>query len=310
MIMTVTLNPAIDKTVIIPGFAADAVNRVQSLRLDPGGKGINVSKSVHALGGETLAMGILGGAAGQTLQQMLDALQIPNDMVFTKSETRTNLKIVDPQLHTNTDINEAGAAVTEETLEAVWQKLAQQVKPGDTVVFAGKNPPGMGEEVLARWIRALRQLGVRVCVDTVGRPMELALQEGPDVIKPNQEELAEIVGCSTGEPAEILAAAGKLVQQGVGLVAVSMGGDGAIFVTKEQAIRGYCPKVKVSSTVGAGDSMMAAIAHYLSQGCPLEEVARRAIAVSAATVTIDGTQAATMELIEPLLEQVRIEPIG
>ena len=149
MIITVTLNPALDKTVTLPGFAVNTVNRVQKIRLDPGGKGINVSKTVKALGGNTLSIGILGGASGGYIKSALDRMNLPNDMVITGEATRTNIKIVDPVLMTNTDINEAGGPVSQQMLLAVWEKLTNVVKPGDTVVFAGKNPPGMEDGLMA-----------------------------------------------------------------------------------------------------------------------------------------------------------------
>lgn len=307
MIITVTLNPALDKTMTMPGFAVNTVNRVQSIRLDPGGKGINVSKAVKALGGKTLSIGILGGAPGGFIKAALDQMELPNDMVLTGEPTRTNIKIVDPVLKTNTDINEPGGAVSRETLLAVWEKLTAVVQPGDTVVFAGKNPPGMADELLAAWIRRLKSLDVRVCVDTVGEPMRLALAEGPDIIKPNRAELSEIVGASLISDEQVLRAAKELVNQGVGLAAVSMGGNGAVFVTKDQILRGYCPKVSVVSTVGAGDAMMAALAHYTAAGCSLEETARRAIAVASASVMCDGSQPAELDKILPLIDKVRIE---
>lgn len=307
MIITVTLNPALDKTMTLPGFAVNTVNRVQNIRLDPGGKGINVSKAVKALGGKTLSLGILGGAPGGFIKTALDQLELPNDMVITGEPTRTNIKIVDPVLMTNTDINEAGSPVARETLLAVWEKLTSVVKPRDTVVFAGKNPPGMADELLAAWIRRLKSLDVRVCVDTVGEPMKLALAEGPDVIKPNKAELSEIVGRNLISDAQVLEAAKELVAQGVGLAAVSMGADGAFFVTRDQVLRGYSPKVAVVSTVGAGDAMMAALAHYAAAGCSLEETARRSIAVASACVMCDGSQPAELDKILPLIDRVRIE---
>ena len=307
MIITVTLNPALDKTVTLPGFAVNTVNRVQSTRLDPGGKGINVSKAVKALGGKTLCLGILGGSSGGYIKAALDQMELPNDMVLSGAQTRTNIKIVDPVLNTNTDINENGAPVKLDTLLAIWEKLTNVVKPGDTVVFAGKNPPGMADELLAAWIRRLKALDVRVCVDTVGEPMRLALAQKPDIIKPNREELSEIMGRRLISDSQVLEAAKELMEQGIGLVTVSMGDAGAFFVTKEQILRGYCPKVSVVSTVGAGDSMMAALAHYTAAGCSLEETARRAIAVSSASVMCDGSQAAELDKILPLIDKVRIE---
>lgn len=309
MIVTVTLNPALDKTVTLPGFAVNTVNRVQSVRLDPGGKGINVSKAVQALGGKTLAISVLGGANGGYIKSALDAMDLPNHMILSEGPTRTNLKIVDPVLGTNTDINEPGSPLTKEVLDKVWQVLSQTVQPNDTVVFAGKNPPGMADDLLAVWIRRLKAMNVRVCVDTVGEPMLLALAEGPDIIKPNKAELSELMGTELHTDRQIIDTAGKLVDSGIGLVAVSMGSGGAIFVTKDQCIRGYSPKVTVGSTVGAGDSMMAALAHYSDAGCSLEETARRAIATASAKVMCSGSEAADLSAILPLIDRVRIEHI-
>jgi len=307
MIITVTLNPALDKTVTLPGFAVNTVNRVQSTTLDPGGKGINVSKTVQALGGKTLAIGVLGGSSGGYIKMALDELGIANDMVITASTTRTNLKVVDPVLGTNTDINEAGSPVSPEDLQKVWQKILDAVQPGDTVVFAGKNPPEMPDELLAEWIRKLKSLDVRVCVDTVGEPMRLALQEKPDIIKPNREELSDIVGRDLRTADDVLQAARELVAQGIGLVAASMGGEGAWFVTANQCICGRNPKVAVVSTVGAGDAMMAALAHYSAAGCSLEETARRAVAVATATVMYSGSKPAELSAILPMIDRVRME---
>lgn len=309
MIITVTLNPALDKTVTMPGFAVNTVNRVQSTRLDPGGKGINVSKTVKALGGKTLALGVLGGATGGYIKTVLDSMEIPNDMVITGETTRTNLKIVDPVFGTNTDINEAGNPLSEQTLQKIWQKISAVVQPGDTVVFAGKNPPQMADDLLAHWIRQLKALDVRVCVDTVGEPMRLALKEQPNIIKPNKMELSEVMGSELRTVDDILAAAKELSATGIDLVTVSMGGEGAVFVTKDQCLRGYSPKVTVASTAGAGDSMMAALAHYSAAGCSFEETARRAMAVASASVMCGGSEAAELSAILPLIDRVRVEPI-
>lgn len=307
MIITVTLNPALDKTVTLPGFAINTVNRVQTVRIDPGGKGINVSKTVLALGGKTLAISVLGGANGGYIKAALDEMGLPNRMILTEGPTRTNLKIVDPVFGTNTDINEPGSPVDDAVLQKVWEILQQTAQPGDTVVFAGKNPPSMADEMLSQWIRYLKGKGIRICVDTVGEPMRLALAEGPDIIKPNKSELSELLGRDLHKEQEIIDAARELVAGGVGLAAVSMGSNGALFVTKDQCIRGYCPKVNVGSTVGAGDAMMAALAYYTDAGCSLEETARRAVATATAKVMCSGSEAAELSAVLPLIDRVRIE---
>jgi len=310
VIITVTLNPAVDKTLIVPTFLTNEVNRVKNVIMDPGGKGINVSKSVQALGGQTLCMGILGGETGSFIQKELQTMGLKQNMVMTSNPTRTNIKIVDPELGTNTDINEPGGNVSSEILESLWEKLSSAAVPGDIVVFAGKNPPGTPDDTLAKWTRMLVEAGVSVFLDTVGAPMLLAMKERPALIKPNQEELEQIMGKKLPTQEDVLAAARQLNEQGIEMVAVSLGGDGALLVTQEQALRVHVPEVHVVSTVGAGDSMMAALAYAAQNAYSMKEAARFAAAVSAATVQVEGSKPAPMELIEPLLDKIIIEKIA
>lgn len=307
MIITVTLNPALDKTIQVPNFQVDEVCRVTEARLDPGGKGINIAKVIHALGGNSVAVGIAGGAAGEYIRDQLDTIGIRNDLVFSRRETRTNLKVVDPVRGTHTDINEPGAPVTAAELQEVWEKISDLVNPGDTVAFAGKNPPGIADGLLAEWITALKQQGIRVALDTVGMAMKIGVAAGPTVIKPNVEELEELCEASLPDHAAQLAAARKVAANGVEHVVVSLGRDGALFVRPGEALHAHGVEVPVASTVGAGDSMMASILWDLERGLPWETVAARAVAVSAATVMSPGTQPAAPEDIDPLLEQVQIE---
>ena len=310
MIITVTLNPALDKTVTVPNFAVDHVCRVEEARLDPGGKGINISNVFSTLGGRSGAVGIVGGASGEYIRDQLDVKGIRNDLVFCRAETRTNLKIVDPVRHTNTDINEPGAPVSIQTLQEVWEKITDLVSAGDTVVFAGKNPPGMADGQLADWIGQLKQEGIRVALDTVGMAMKIGVAAGPNVIKPNQAELEELCETELPEVPALVAAARKVVANGVEYVVVSMGGDGALFVREEETLWAHGVSVPVGSTVGAGDSMMASILYDLERGLSWEEIAARAVAVSAANVMCSGTQPADPADIAPLLGQVRVEKLG
>ena len=144
MIYTVTLNPALDKTVVIPHFRADTVNRVTNVRMDPGGKGINVSKVLAELGEASVAFGFAGGAAGQALRRMLAERGLESELYEADGETRTNLKIIDPASHTNTDVNEPGPQVSATALEELLRRLLARIAPGDLVVlsgsFAGRSP--------------------------------------------------------------------------------------------------------------------------------------------------------------------------
>ena len=309
MIVTVTLTPALDKTVVLPGFRVDQVNRIQSLRLDPGGKGINVSKVLDALGTKSLATGILGGGTGRYIEKSLGEMGIACDFVWVEQETRTNLKVIDPVDHTNTDINEPGAPVSRAVLEAVFDKVKGAVSPGDIVVLAGKAPAGAGDGVFADWITRLKPLDVRCYLDADAGLLIEGARAKPALIKPNDVELGRLLNRSFDGIADMAAAAQALVSGGIGTVVVSLGGDGALFVTRDIALRGHGLHVPVQSTVGAGDSMMASMAHGAATGMSFRDTCALAMAVSAAAVTTPGTQAADMNVVRDLLAQVNIEEL-
>lgn len=309
MIVTITLAPALDKTAVIPGFAADRVNRVQSLRLDAGGKGINVSKVLRALGTDSLACGILGGGAGRYIADQLGQMGIPCDFAWVSGETRTNLKIVDPENGTHTDINEPGFPVGAEVLEDAFRRADNALEAGDIAVLAGKAPPQADPGVYAGWIRRLQARGVAAFLDADGELLARGIGEHPALIKPNREELCRLVGRELASDGEVLSAARELVRGGVGMAAVSLGEEGALFVTRDAALRGYGLSVPVRSTVGAGDSMMAALAHARQKGLPLREACALALAVSAAAVSTEGTQAPDRAAVEALMAQARVESV-
>ena len=310
MIVTVTLSPALDKTVILPGFQVGEVNRVESLRLDAGGKGINVSKALRVLGTPSLATGILGGGTGRLIEDSLRGLGVACDFVHVAQDTRTNLKVVDPLLHTNTDINEPGAPADADTLEAVYQKAqAAAAEPGSIVVLAGKAPADAPDTLFAQWITRWKAKGIQVYLDADAGLLAQGVQAKPTLIKPNDAELSRLTGKCFGSLSEMLQAARNLVDTGIETVAVSLGGEGALFVTAGQALRGHGLRVPVQSTVGAGDSMMAALAHGAATGMPFADTCALAMAVSAAAVTTPGTQPAGMARVTELLGQVKLDKL-
>ena len=304
MIYTVTLNPALDKTVEIPDFTLDAVNRIQTLRTDPGGKGLNVSKVIAKLGGTSTAVGILGGTTGRRIADAMDALGIPCAFTFVEGETRTNLKVIDRSRHTNTDLNEPGLTVTADILDAMLARLTAALHPGDLVVLSGSLPQGAPVDTYAVWTAACRNAGARVFLDADGEPLGCGLSAKPDLVKPNNQELSRLAGRTLQTPGELLTAARGLIAQGVGQVVVSMGGDGALFIRADAAYHAEGLSVSVGSTVGAGDSMVAALAYAAEQGLDDADTVALAMATSAANVMCSGSQAAERRAIDELLPRV------
>lgn len=307
MIYTVTLNPACDRTVVIDRFQVDQVNRIRESRQDPGGKGINVSKVVCALGGESTATGILGGSTGEYIAQALTEMGVMQAFVQGEAPTRTNLKVVDPVEGTYTDINDSGEPVSQETLSRVLDALNRRAQPGDLAVLAGKLPKGAPEDTYARWTRALREKGVSVYVDAEGEALRQAVSAAPALIKPNERELADLTGVPATTREEIAESAGHLLAGGVGSVVVSMGAEGALCFSREGRWQAKGLRVPVKSTVGAGDSMMAAMALGEERGLPMKERFRLAMAVSAAKVMVSGSQPPERDTVEGLLAQVEVE---
>ena len=305
MIYTVTLNPALDKTVEVSSLTLNAVNRITAMRTDPGGKGINVSKVVKKLGGRSIATGILGGKTGQTILAALDSAGIETQFLFAEGETRTNLKIIDPVAHTNTDINEPGLTVSAEVLDALLQKLLEMLTPGDIVVLSGSLPKGCPVDIYRAWTQECTAHGAKVILDADGRQLAAGLEGKTYMIKPNHHELAALLGKKMDTPQELAQAARSLMEQySIKKVVVSMGGDGALYLTADETIHAEGLKVPVGSTVGAGDSVVAALAFAEENGMSLAEAARLSTATGAANVMCSGTQAAEYDTIRELLPRV------
>ena len=304
MIYTVTLNPALDKTATVENLRLDSVNRISELRVDPGGKGINVSKVVRELGAKTVAIALLGGHTGTMLRNMLVELGIECKVLEVEGETRTNLKIKDPVLKTNTDINEPGPEVTDEQLRGMLDGLVGEVGSGDIVVLSGSLPRGAAADTYKVWVAALKKTGAKVYLDADGDKLVRGIEAKPDLIKPNEIELGAMMGRTLDADEKIVEAARELIDGGLDRVMVSMGGAGALYVARDVTIKANPVKVPVGSTVGAGDSVVAALAYAQDKGLSLEDTMRLAMATGAANVMQSGTQAAPRELVDSLIDKV------
>jgi 1-phosphofructokinase len=311
MIVTVTLNPALDKTALVDVMRANALNRLREVTLDAGGKGVNVSAMARALGGATLAAGFAGGYTGEELLARIAERGIAHDFVRITAMTRINLKVMDAEGRL-TELNEPGPVILSEEWEALEQKLSALAAAGNIFVLSGSLPQGIPADTYKNLCVSLRSAGARVFVDADGEAFRRALEAPPDYIKPNRYELLQYFGEEDdGSPTEahLLGLLRKLLDRGVSLAALSMGAEGALFACPDAAWRAEALPVPVRSTVGAGDCMVGALAYGIERGLPWEECLALSMAASAGAVTTAGTKAPEVSMVEELLKQVRLRRV-
>jgi 1-phosphofructokinase len=305
-IWTVTLNPALDKTVSVDGFEPGHTNRIRSMRLDAGGKGINVAKVLRGFHAAVGAFGCQAGNTGEAIRKKLDSLGIPHRFLEAEGETRTNLKIVDERSQVTTELNEPGLLVTPELLETLLQEYRALLDTAAVMVLAGSLPPGAPEDFYCKLIELARERGVPTILDADGPALRRGVEALPFAIKPNLDELQRLTGRKLESEPDILAAAKELVERGIGQVLVSMGGDGSLFVAGDVAIRVQPFPIRPQSTVGAGDSMVAALAYSLVKKLPVETVARLTSAAGTVTATKPGTEVCQLNEVMDKLSLVTI----
>ncbi|WP_411683122.1 1-phosphofructokinase [Clostridium thailandense] len=310
MITTITLNPAVDKTIEIDTFRIGSVNRISSSRVDAGGKGINVSKVIQSLGGKSRAIGILAGKNGEFIKEYLDSIKIKNDFVFVEGETRINTKVVDPVSHTNTDINEIGPMISNENLDKLWNKFYESSDENSIVVLSGSIPKNVDKSIYKTWIEKAKEKNIKTILDADGELFKQGIKAAPYLVKPNIHELEGLFGQKIDSIEKAVKLSKELLSQGVKIVVVSLGEDGALFVKKELVVLAKGIKVEVKSTVGAGDSMVAALALAMDKGYDFEKAVRLAVACGTASVMIEGTQAADIDTVMNLENLVQFEYIN
>jgi 1-phosphofructokinase/tagatose 6-phosphate kinase len=275
MIITVTLNAAIDKTLSVPNFRLGRRHRASDQTTMPGGKGVNVARVLKALGAPVIATGLAGGATGTRIVDQLTQLSVLSDFVRIREESRTNTAVIDPTNGEQTEINEKGPKVSEQEIELFVDKLLYLAKGASTCVFAGSLPRDVDIDIYARLVPELRRLGVTTIVDTDGDPLRRAVRAEPDVISPNELEAEELVGHEFNDDEDRLWAVAEMVQLGAresimtipdGVFAhmgpAEPGGDPRLF-----RVRLGEGTIEPRATVGSGDAFLAGYvaAHYLGR---------------------------------------------
>lgn len=318
MILTVTLNPSLDRTVELPSpLRRGAVQRAEGARQDAGGKGVNISRALRVSGVPTLA--VLPGDPGDPLLAELAAAEVPCETVPVGAPIRSNITITEPD-GTTTKINAPGTPLLPEHVDAVVELLVQRGADASWAVLAGSLPPGAPGDVYAQIVRrvrsALGERAPRFAVDTSGAALRGATADDgalPDLIKPNGEELAELVGTHDGEQLEAdphlaAATAAALVERGLGAVLTTLGAGGAVLTVAEGSWHAVHEPVAVRSTVGAGDSSLSGYLIAQERGDVPAECLRQAVASGSAAAALPGTRVPALSETTPGAVTVREIP--
>ena len=280
-ILTLTLNPALDLTLRLASLQPGAINRCDELRSHAAGKGLNVAQVLADLGHSLSVSGFLGRANAAPFERLMQARGFHDLFVRVPGETRSNIKLAEADGRI-TDLNGPGPQVEAEHLQRLEEELQPLLAGHDAVVVAGSLPRGVTTQWFASLLRRIKASGIPLVVDSSGAALQAALDVVPWLIKPNEEELRE--ACGSDLPAAIT----RLRGQGIEHVLLSRGADGVEWHGPGIALRAVPPRVEVASTVGAGDSLLAASLHGLLQGWPAERTLRLATAVAAQAVTQIG----------------------
>lgn len=301
MIVTLTPNPSLDRTLELDRLVRGAVLRARETRVEAGGKGVNVARALLANGHAARAVLPVGGPEGDHLVALLEGLGLVIRSVPIAAPIRTNVSLVEPNA-TVTKINAPGPELIDDEPDALRKSTVASLDGATWVAACGSLPPGAPVDLYAALIRDVHDEEVSVAVDTSGAPLAAAITAAPDVIKPNAEELAAVVGRELDTFGDVVTAAGELRDRGVGRVLVSLGRDGAVLVDDAGAVHAETPPLIPRSNVGAGD---ATLAGFLAAGGRGAEALRSAVAWGAAAVGLPGTAMPGPEDVDITAVQVR-----
>ncbi len=309
MIYTITLNPALDRTLWINEIREDVSNRIIREESYAGGKGIDVSKVLTALGVSNRALGFIAGFAGRQLEAQLIRDGTSCGFIPVSGETRINVVIHEMSTGRQIILNSSGPEVKPFELLEITDVVRRLEEP-EFISIGGSLPPGAHPEIYRKIIETAKLRGARVVLDVDREALKIGIQGKPDIIKPNIHELSTLVGRKLEKRNEILDAARELNRKGVGIVLVSMGPRGILLVSDGKAYQAVPPAVEVVNTIGAGDSSVAGFICGLASGKDLKESLIRATAAGTATTLRQGTALATKEDVEMIVPAVELEVIS
>ena len=305
MLYTVTLDPLLERAVGVEELVYDDVNCIIEEHKRPGGKGIDVSRVIKELGGESIALGFAGGYSGLELTDMLIGEGIVSDFARINSESRSSITIYQRKKKIQTLLCTPSPAISQAEVDSFFKK-ANDIPPGSDVVISGNVPAGLDEGIFARLIKALKKRNIKVFLDSDQEAFKLGVDAAPFLIKPNIFEFNRLTGGSVSEVKEI-AEAVKHYRDSVEYIIVSIGGRGALGFSKDGDYHARPPKVKVRNSLGAGDSLLGGVVSVMSKSGSFEEALRVGVACgTAATLGISGSLCKTTD-VDSIKKEVIIE---
>ncbi|MBA2175648.1 1-phosphofructokinase [Halobacillus locisalis] len=303
MIYTCTLNPSIDYVMNVDQFQAGTLNRSSETYYYPGGKGINVSRVMGALGTQTTALGYIGGFTGDFIKSALEENNISHQFIEIEGNTRVNVKLKSAD---ETEINGPGPSITQEQQDRLLEQVEHMTKE-DLLVIAGSVPSTLPEDFYVTIANLCEEREVKLIADTSGKALNQIVGSPLFLLKPNHHELGELFNTTIETKEQAATYAHKLVHQGVKHVIVSMGGEGAVYVGEKQQLFANVPKGEVKNSVGAGDSVVAAFTAKVQQSESIEEAFRYAVAAGSATAF--QTDLCNKEDVEELVPSIHVSSV-
>jgi 1-phosphofructokinase len=309
MIYTLTLNPAIDRTVFVDEINYKDVTRVKQTVRDAAGKGINVARVIDSLGLDVVCLGYIGGKNGEFIKQELDHQHIAHQFVDVVGETRENIKVCQTIDPLTLELNEAGPVIEESEQKALFDTLKTFIKPDDKLIISGSIPKGLHRDIYHSIIKLCNERGVLTILDASGDLFASSVEAAPSIIKPNRYELEQYMNKQLPDDQSLINAAKSLLEKGIKQVIVSLGKDGSIYVDKETIYRVKGSYVEAKSTVGAGDSFVAGYCTGLEQNLDTKHCLILASAVAMASVKTSGTKPGNIEDINQFKNEIDVKKV-
>lgn len=306
MILTVTLNVAIDKRYVVEEFQVGQVNRVIECDYVPGGKGINVSKVCKIAGEDITATGFIAGYAGAYVVNELDKRGIESDFINLQGESRSCINIYDSSNNTQTEFLEPGITVTKDDEKLLLDKFEKIVQTHSIITMSGSAPQGASSNIYQDMIAIAKKYNKKIILDTSGQRLIDGIKAKPTLIKPNVDEIQMLAGRPVKDKDDLIQIGKKIREQGIETVVISLGEEGSMIISEEGVYQAIVPKIQAVNTVGCGDAMIAGFAIGLKEDKKLVDTIKLASAISTSSALREETGFFVKEDMEEILPKVKV----